>query len=332
MDSAVAWLLLVGFATLMYVILDGFDLGIGILSGFAPQPLRLPMMRSIVHVWDGNETWLVFAGVILYAAFPKAYAVVLSSLYVPVTLMLLALVFRGVAFEYRFKADSSAKYWDFSFAAGSLVAAFCQGILAGALVQGLPESAAQQTSHWLTPFTVFCGFALVLGYCLLACGWLSKGGERAVRDYVVRQGRRLAWLVASALALLSLVMMWQTPLVRERWLELPQLAGQAGWLLLWLLPMTAVFALWRFHQHLNRQGRAAYWWAVVVFLTAFAGLVAALFPYVIPRQATIWQVLAPQASLQFLLPGVVCLLPLILAYTLWGYRIFSRLPFESEQA
>ena len=318
-DEAVWWLLILGAGVVMYVILDGFDLGIGIVAPFVPAVERPLLMSTVTHVWDGNETWLVFAGVILFAAFPQAYAVVLSGLYLPVTVMLLALIFRGVAFEYRFKAERSAPWWDLSFAAGSTVAAFCQGVIVGALVQGLPAfGEAPDSLHWLTPFTIFCGLALICGYALLGACWLADKTRDKVAARQRRLGGQLVWLVGLMLAGVSLWMLASEPLVRARWLALANLP----WLL--PLPIIAAVALLRIRSGLaDGVARAPFRWAVALFLAAFVGLVVALFPYIIPRQVTLWQALAPATTRQFLLPGVLVLVPVILGYTLYGYRVFG---------
>ena len=318
-DEAVWWLLILGAGVVMYVILDGFDLGIGIVAPFVPAAERPLLMSTVTHVWDGNETWLVFAGVILFAAFPQAYAVVLSGLYLPVTVMLLALVFRGVAFEYRFKAERSAPWWDLSFAVGSTVAAFCQGVIVGALVQGLPALGEQpERLHWLTPFSVFCGLALTCGYGLLGACWLADKTRDQVAARQRRIGGQLVWMVGLMLAGVSLWMLASEPLVRERWLDIANLP----WLL--PLPFITVVALSRIRAGLaGSVARAPFRWAVALFLAAFVGLVVALFPYIIPRQVTLWQALAPATTRQFLLPGVLVLVPVILGYTLYGYRVFG---------
>ena len=200
MDIALFYFLLLGFAILMYVLLDGFDLGIGILyPWFNSDAEHDHLMRSVAHVWDGNETWLVFGGVILFGAFPSAYALILSSLYLPIMLMLIGLIFRGVAFEYRFKSDSSKKWWSRAFSLGSTLAAFCQGLMLGSLVQGVPEGIISQSSlALLTPFTVFTGLAVVAGYALLACAYLVMKSRGAIQHKAAQRGRLLVWLVMLA--------------------------------------------------------------------------------------------------------------------------------------
>nr|WP_067287177.1 cytochrome d ubiquinol oxidase subunit II [Marinobacterium profundum] len=321
MELAFFYFLLLGFAILMYVVLDGFDLGLGILyPWFDDESQRDHMMRSISHVWDGNETWLVFGGVILFAAFPLAYATILSTLYVPIMIMLIALIFRGVAFEYRFKAHRSKPWWDKAFAIGSSVAAFCQGLMLGALVQGVDANAIDASSlNWLSPFSVLTAFSVMAGYALLASCYLAMKSRGEIRDRAARLGRRLVIAVMVAMALVSLWTLMEAPEIRARWFDgyhllllspLPLLSLGAGWLL--------------FHDLGDKQHeQRPFFLAVALFVLGFAGLVVGLFPYLVPRQLTFMQAQAPVSSLEFLLPGVLIFVPLICGYTFWGYRIFS---------
>ena len=326
MELALFYFLLLGFAVFMYVLLDGFDLGIGILYPWFDQTSeRDHLMRSISHVWDGNETWLVFGGVILFAAFPLAYAEITSTFYLPIMLMLFALIFRGVAFEYRFKSDTSRPYWDFAFSAGSAIAAFCQGMLVGALVQGVPDGINQLSSlHWLTPFSIFTGFAVMSGYALLAACYLYMKSRDGLQHKAAQLGKRLLLLTISAMVIVSIWTVISQESVRERWFE--------GYNFLWLspLPILTIFAAlvaWKIlHQHAPHKSRfesLPFWCAAALFLLGFAGLVVGLFPYLLPRQLTFMSAASPDSSLVFLLPGVCIFVPLICAYTLWGYRVFS---------
>jgi cytochrome d ubiquinol oxidase subunit II len=321
MELAFFYFLLLGFAILMYVVLDGFDLGLGILyHWFDDESQRDHMMRSISHVWDGNETWLVFGGVVLFAAFPVAYGAILSTLYVPIMIMLIALIFRGVAFEYRFKAHRSKPWWDKAFAIGSSMAAFCQGLMLGSLVQGVDADAIDGSSlNWLSPFSVLTAFSVMAGYALLASCYLAMKSRGEIRDRAARLGRRLVVAVLIAMALVSLWTLVEAPEIRARWFDgyhllllspLPLLSLGAGWLL--------------FHDLGGKQHeQRPFFLAVALFVLGFAGLVVGLFPYLVPRQLTFMQAQAPVSSLEFLLPGVLIFVPLICAYTFWGYRIFS---------
>ncbi|WP_337879524.1 cytochrome d ubiquinol oxidase subunit II [Rheinheimera sp.] len=327
------YFLLLGFAVLMYVLLDGFDLGIGILyPWFNSDAEHDHLMRSVSHVWDGNETWLVFGGVILFGAFPAAYAAIASQFYLPIVLMLLGLIFRGVAFEYRFKSDSSRRWWNTAFAAGSSLAAFCQGLMLGTLVQGSADSLLNQSSlNWLSPFSLFCGFAVMAGYALLACCYLVMKSRGELQQKAARYGQRLLLAVMLSMLLVSLWTVLIEADIRQRWF--------GGWHGLWFvpLPLLSVLAarlLFRDLGRVQRQLVAAqvvhsrhedrpFWLAASLFLFAFAGLVVSIFPYLLPRQLDYLQAAAPDSSLQFMLPGIFIFVPLICAYTFWGYRIFA---------
>lgn len=326
------YFLLLGFAILMYVLLDGFDLGIGILyPWFNSDAEHDHLMRSVSHVWDGNETWLVFGGVILFGAFPAAYASIASLLYLPIMLMLIGLIFRGVAFEYRFKSQRSKIWWNRAFAIGSSSAAFCQGLMLGVLVQGVDSNSLQISSlQWLTPFSLFTGLAVMAGYALLGCTYLTMKSRGALQQKAARYGQRLLLFVMLAMLLVSLWTLYSQAPIRSRWF--------GGWysVLLMLLPLAAVIAarlLFRDLGRVQRQFAAAtdinsrhesrpFWLAATLFLLAFAGLVVGLYPYLLPRQLSFYAAAAPDSSLAFMLPGIVIFLPLILAYTLWGYHIF----------
>ncbi|MDX3772578.1 cytochrome d ubiquinol oxidase subunit II [Chromatiaceae bacterium AAb-1] len=326
------YFLLLGFAILMYVLLDGFDLGIGILyPWFNSDAEHDHLMRSISHVWDGNETWLVFGGVILFGAFPAAYAGITSALYLPVMLMLVGLIFRGVAFEYRFKSTTSRKWWNRSFAIGSSLAAFCQGLMLGAIVQGIPADSLPHSSlQWLTPFTLFTGIAVMAGYALLGCTYLTMKSRDQIQQKAARYGQKLLLFVMLSMALVSLWTVLTQPEIRARWL--------GGWHALYLLPLPlfSILAARLLYRDLGRVQRhfiaeqkilthhesRPFWLAAGLFVLAFCGLVVGLFPYLLPRKLDLYQAAAPDSSLMFMLPGILIFVPLILAYTLWGYHIF----------
>ena len=331
MDLAFFYFLVLGFAIFMYVLLDGFDLGIGILyPWFNQEGERDHLMRSISHVWDGNETWLVFGGVILFAAFPAAYAGITSIFYLPIMLMLFALIFRGVAFEYRFKSDTSRPYWDLAFSAGSAIAAFCQGLLLGAVVQGIPEgSNALSSLHWLTPFSILTGFSVMAGYALLAACYLFMKSRGRIQQHAAKLGKRLLLITLFAMVVVSLWTVISQVEIRERWFS------DYHFILLSPLPILTLIAatfVWKDlhnhqkHAHTSQQKGSEsrpFWGAAILFLLGFAGLVVGLFPYLIPRQLTFIEAASPDSSLLFLLPGICIFVPLICAYTLWGYRVFS---------
>ena len=309
----------------VYVLLDGFDLGIGILFPFSRgHAHRDLMMNSVAPVWDGNETWLVMGGTALLAAFPKAYAILLSALYVPLMLMLTALVFRGISFEFRFKAHKSRWLWDIAFSAGSILAAFCQGIALGAIVQGLQVTEGQYAGgdyDWLTPFSLFTGLAVVLGYALLGSTWLimKTEGELQARSY--RAARRLLPAVLAAITVVSLWTPWVQPAIRVRWFSLPNFyyLSQVPLVTL-LLAATCWYTL-----ALKRaeHARAPFYCSVGLFLLSYLGLLISIWPYIVPRAMTYLEAASPASSQIFLLAGCALVMPFILGYTLMGYRIFS---------
>ncbi len=319
-DLAFIWAGLIAFAVLTYVILDGFDLGLGILFPFGKSERdRDLMMNSVAPVWDGNETWLVLGGGGLFAVFPLAYAIIMPALYMPITLMLLALVFRGVSFEYRWRAEKKG-LWDAAFFGGSFVAALCQGIALGALVQGIEidgRAYAGGWFDWLTPFTVFCGFAVVSAYSLLGCAWLILKTEGSIQFDMFRLFPVTLALTMTSLAILSIWMLIDHPEVIDRWsasdaiyftLLVPILAGAAGAGLVWC---------WR-----EQNDNLPYPLALSLFVISFIGLAISLYPNLIPPSLTIYDAAAPDESLSFLLWGAAFLIPIILAYTIYSYWVF----------
>ena len=325
----VIWAAVIGIAVAMYVILDGFDLGIGLLFPFAKSEReRDQMMNSVAPFWDGNETWLVLGGVGLFVVFPRAYAIIMPAFYLPVILMLLGLVFRGVAFEFRWIALSSKPVWNLGFTAGSAIAGFCQGLILGGLIQGIKvENGAFAGSafDWATPFSVLCGFGVLAGYALLGATWLVLKTEGAVAE---RARAHAKLLLVAVLAFMAVVSLW-TPLAFERiaarWFSFPNI------LFLWPVPLvTALVALgaWRWLD----AGRELlpFVAAIALFLLGYLGLVISSFPYLVPPALTVWQTAAPPASQIFMLLGTVALLPLVLAYVVFVYWIFRGKVREGE--
>ena len=324
----VVWLGVIGFGVLMYVLLDGFVLGLGILSPLADDGAqRDHIMNTAAPIWDGNETWLVLGGAGLLAAFPRAYALVLSSLYLPVLAMLLGLIFRGVAFEFRFKGRGVARTaWGVAFFLGSLVAAFSQGVILGALVSGLPMQGGQYVGGawgWLNAFSVMTGLALVAGYALLGAGWLILKTDGRLHENARRWARPLVLLVLLFMALVSIGLPYLDSRVMARWFE--------GGRWLWLSPVplaTVVVAglLWRdaAMKPVSDQARDArpFQWTLGLFVLGFIGLLLGLWPYLAPPALTIWGAASPPESQVFLLWGLAFLLPLILGYTGWSYHVF----------
>lgn len=331
MDLPLFYFLLLGFAILMYVLLDGFDLGIGILYPFFREEAdKDQLMRSISHVWDGNETWLVFGGVILFGAFPAAYAGLTSALYAPIMLMLIGLIFRGVAFEYRFKSTTSKRWWNRAFAAGSTLAASCQGLMLGVLIGGTPDINASPLSLF-TPFTLFTALALPAGYALLGCTYLVMKCRDDRQQKAATLGRALVWVMMATMAIVSISTAVGSEEIWQRWF------GDGHFVWLWPLPVLAILAARLLYRDLGRVQRQLsaggiplsrhedrpFWLAVSLFMLGFAGLLVSLFPAIVPGKLSYIEAAAPAASLEFMLPGVLIFVPIILAYTLWGYRIFA---------
>jgi cytochrome d ubiquinol oxidase subunit II len=314
------WAGLIAFAVLAYVLFDGFDLGIGILFPFLREEAdRDQAMNSVAPVWDGNETWLVLGGGGLMAAFPVAYAIVMTALYAPLIAMLLALVFRGVAFEFRWRARRKEP-WDWAFAGGSMLAAFAQGIALGALVQGIAVSDRTYAGgwwDWLTPFSLLTGVALVVGYALLGATWLILKTSGELQE----DARRFAWITGvGTLALIGAVSLW-TPLMNAqfmaRWFAWPAILYTAPVPLLVALAAFVLFTGLR-----ARRDASPFLAALALFVLSYIGLGISFYPYIVPPSITIWSAAAPDTSLRFLLVGAVVLVPLILAYTAWSYWVF----------
>jgi cytochrome d ubiquinol oxidase subunit II len=277
-------------------------------------------MRSIAPFWDGNETWLVLGGAGLWVAFPRAYAVIMPALYLPVIAMLLALVFRGVAFEFRAIADTSKRFWNVAFAAGSTVAGFCQGLILGALIQGIrAENGAYVGGpfDWATPFALLCGLGVITGYALLGATWLLMKTEGPVTQRARAQAKVL---LVAVLVFMAIVSLW-TPLKFEqiavRWFSTPNI------FYLWPVPiLTALTAFVGWRSLENGGDVVPFFSAVGLFLLGYLGLVISVFPYLVPPSLTIWDTAAAPASQTFMLVGTVALLPVILGYYVFVYWLF----------
>ena len=328
LDLPLIWAGLIALAVLMYVLLDGFDLGLGILFPFARDPKhRDAMMHSIAPVWDGNETWLVLGGGGLFAAFPLAYAILMPALYIPVILMLLALILRGVAFEFRLRARERGKaFWTGAFAGGSLVAAAAQGLILGGFIQGIAvrgDAFAGGPFDWLTPYSLLTAVGVVVGYTLLGAGWLIVKAEGELHEDARRWARISAIAVAVSLAAVSLATLVVHPQVAARW----GFTGR-GFDLAVLTPLLAIPAvgliglamvalgLRRRSHHLPFAG------AFIVFLSGYAGLGWSLYPDAVPYGIGFRAAANADNALAFMLVGIAILLPVILGYTVWVYWIF----------
>ena len=317
----VIWALVIGTAVALYVILDGFDLGIGILFPlFKNEEERDQMMNSVAPFWDGNETWLVLGGAGLWVAFPKAYAVIMPALYLPVIVMLLALVFRGVAFEFRWVAKPRHRKWDIAFAAGSVIAAFCQGLILGGIVQGISVANGEfagASFDWVTPFSLLCGVSLITGYALIGATWLEMKTLGAVGE---RARAYAAPLLLAFLLCILIVSVW-TPLaiprVAERWFTMPNFAYLAP------IPLATLALAWGcWHGIKTSRHALPFFCAVGLFLLSYLGLVISNAPYLVPPSLTVWDAAAAPASQVFMLIGTVLMFPVILGYTVFVYWVF----------
>jgi cytochrome d ubiquinol oxidase subunit II len=320
-DLVPIWTLVIGFGVFMYVLLDGFDLGVGILFPFARgEDERNLMMNSVAPIWDGNETWLVLGGTALLAAFPLAYAIIVPALYFPIALMLLGLILRGVAFEFRFKATRYVRWWNRSFFGGSLVATFFQGVVLGNFVRGFAVQGrhfAGGSFDWLTPFPLLTGLGLVCGYAMLGATWLVMKTEGDLQQASRRQAR---WLLAGVLAFILMVSLW-TPFMAEqvaaRWFTWPNMAYFAP------VPVVTALIAWGTWRALaTGRDAAPFLGAMGLFVMCYAGLAISLFPYVVPYSVTLWQAAASPSTLTFLLVGTMFLLPFVFIYTFWSYYVF----------
>jgi cytochrome d ubiquinol oxidase subunit II len=320
-DLTTIWAGIIAFAVFAYVVMDGFDLGIGILfPNFTVGDERDQAMNAIAPVWDGNETWLVMGGGGLLAAFPLAYAIILPATYPLVIAMLLGLVFRGVAFEFRWRDASHRPLWDAAFCIGSIVAALAQGMMLGAILQGVQvkdDAYAGGWIDWLSPFSLLTGAGVVIGYTLLGATWLVLKTEGPLQDHARRLSLALGIATLAALAAVSAATPFLTYDYWRRWFEMP------GVLLTAQVPLLVIIAAAGFFWSLRR---GAEWWpfliALALFLLGFVGLGISIFPYVVPRAVTIWDAAAPASSQLFMLVGASVIIPLILAYTAWAYWVF----------
>lgn len=321
-DLPLIWFAIIIFATLMYIVMDGFDLGIGMLLPVTRDMQERDMMvNTVAPVWDGNETWLVLGGAALFGAFPLAYAVIVDALSIPLTLMLIALIFRGVAFEFRFKAlPAHRNFWDKAFIVGSGCATFMQGIVVGAVINGFPvmeRTFVGGAFDWFTPFNLFCGVGLMLAYALLGSTWLIMKTSHQLQHKMYRITRPL---LLALLTVIGIISFW-TPLahsaIAERWFSMPNI--------LFLLPvpvLTQVCAgiIWR-GTHNDSHYLPFIMTLLLVFL-GFSGLGISIWPNIIPPSINIWQAAAPPQSLGFMLVGALFIIPIILVYTFWSYYVF----------
>lgn len=320
-DLAFIWAGIIAFAILAYVVLDGFDLGVGVLFPFLETDQdRDTAMNSVSPVWDGNETWLVLGGGGLYAVFPLAYATVLPALYAPLTAMLIGLIFRGVSFEFRWRTRRGRFLWDWGFFMGSLVAAFAQGIALGALVQGIEISDRQYAGgwwNWLTPFSLLTGVALVVGYILLGSTWLVMKTEGSLRlqarDFAGRGGLFTLLMIGAV----SIGTPYLNPVYLDHWFRWP------GMIFSFVMPALLVACTLMLYRGLrDNRDNQPFLASLGLFILCFIGIVISFYPYMVPPSVTIWQAASPDNSLAFLLVGASILIPIILVYTCYAYWVF----------
>jgi cytochrome d ubiquinol oxidase subunit II len=312
------WVSLLAISILLYVLLDGVDLGVGLLFGLTNEEARRgAMLRAVAPIWDGNETWLVVTAVILWGAFPAVYSTLLSAFYLPLIVMLLGLILRGVAFEFRYKTQRLRWIWDLSFTGGSLIATFIHGMTVGALVEGLQFTNGEYSGGdfgWLTPFAVLCGIGLCLGYALLGACWLLKKCEAEVRDVARRQIPALAIGVLAFLVLVFAYALAEHLPILHRWIDRPYL---------FVFPaIGAIAATVLALSILNHNDHWPFYMVALIFLSAFGTLALSFWPYMIPSFITVNQAAAPHSSLAFMFWGGVVVFPLMLLYTVISYAVF----------
>ena len=332
-DLPLLWFAIISIGIFMYILLDGFDLGVGILFPFAPtDQCRDRMMNSVAPFWDGNETWLILGGGGLLAAFPLAFVVLMPALYIPIIIMFLGLIFRGVAFEFRFKATGKARrIWDASFHFGSFFAAFMQGVIIGAVVQGIEvegRSYAGGPFDWLNAYSIMTGFAVVFGYVLLGGTWLVVKTDGETQAWARKSATYAIGFVAAGLAAVSISMPVMNPDIRALWFSMP------NFLFLVPIPTASLIMLiiiWR-DLHAKREVRP-FLLSFGVFLTGYIGIAISMWPYIIPFEITYRQAAATPESQSLLLVGTIILLPIILAYTGYCYYVFrGKVSHEQEGA
>ena len=329
-DLSLIWAVIIAFGVMMYVVMDGFDLGIGILFPFVKsEGERDVMMNTVAPVWDGNETWLVLGGAALFGAFPLAYAVVLSALYLPLIFMLLGLIFRGVAFEFRFKAKAAKRHiLDKAFIGGSLTATFFQGVALGAYIDGfevVDRVYVGGSLDWFTPFSLFCGLALIAAYALLGCTWLIMKTEGRLQQQMHDMARPLVFVLLGVTGIVSL---W-TPLahteIAERWFSLPNI--------FWFMPVPLLVLLctWALLRAVARNANyAPFLLTLTLIFLGYSGLGISLWPNIIPPSISIWEAAAPPQSQGFILVGALFIIPFILMYTAWSYYVFRGKVTEED--
>ena len=322
-DLSIIWVVIIFFGVFMYIVMDGFDLGIGILFPFVKHSDdRDVMMNTVAPVWDGNETWLVLGGAALLAAFPVAYSVLLTALYMPLILMLLGLIFRGVAFEFRFKAkDHERHLWDKAFIVGSICAAYFQGVALGAYVDGIPMNGMEYvggTWDFVRPFPLICGFGVLIVYALLGSTWLIIKTEGELQERMLRLTKPLTVLISIAILVVTV---W-TPLVNHSviplWFSAPTVYYFVP------VPILVCFFVWRLRYNIRSENphHGSFMSALGIVFIGYTGLAISIWPNIIPPHISIWAAASPPQSQGFALVGTLFMLPFVLGYTAWSYFVF----------
>lgn len=320
-DLSLIWIVIIAIGVLIYVVLDGFDLGIGILFPFIQgQQERDVMMNTVAPVWDGNETWMVLGGAALYAAFPLVYATVLSALYMPIILMVIALIFRGVAFEFRFKAHKSKHWWDKAFIGGSVLASFFQGVILGAYIQGIKVENFRYAGgglDWLTPFSLFTGLGVVVLYAALGCAWLIFKTDAEIQNKMYSLMPKLIIALLLIFGAVSIYTPLAHPEIAQRWFNPDHLIYFSP------VPILVVLFTWlTLSACKKRYELSPFIYTLALVFLAYTGFIISLWPYVIPPSITIWDAASPQSSQLFALIGALILIPVILMYTGLSYWVF----------
>jgi cytochrome bd ubiquinol oxidase subunit II len=321
LDLVPIWTTILAIGVFLYVALDGFDLGVGMLYILAPdRHSRNLLMNSIAPIWDGNETWLILGGVGLLAAFPVAFAIIIPAAYFPILLMLLALIFRGLAFEFRYRDAEHRTFWDYGFAAGSGLAAFAQGVILGSFIQGYHVEGRAFVGSSLdcfTTFSIFTGVALMFGYSLLGAGWLVIKTEGALQDWARAFGRWCLILTALAIGVVSLWTPYADPHIAARWFAWPNIAFLAP------VPLITLVLVWYAWRSLNDESEYGPFIASLgLFVMSYIGIAISLWPMIVPGHFTLHQAASSPSTQAFLLIGTLVLLPVILLYTGWSYWVF----------
>ena len=321
-DLPIIWAIIIAFGLMMYVVMDGFDLGIGILFPFiTSRDDRDTMVNTVAPVWDGNETWLVLGGASLLAAFPLAYAILLSALYLPLVMMLAGLIWRGVAFEFRFKADDAHKpFWDKAFAWGSYIATFSQGASLGAFINGFEvrdNAFAGGMFDWLSPFSVFTGLGLIVAYALLGCTWLIMKTEGPLQRRMMALARPVTIAMLVTIVVVSLWTPLIHPSVAARWFSWPNMVFLSP------VPILVLVTTWGILRVLRHETHAVpFLLALLLLFLGYSGLAISLWPNIVPPSISIREAAGPPESMGFTLVGALFVIPFILAYTAWSYYVF----------